>query len=86
MREPNELLKDIMGREGWELVLSKKREFLVDIAKKLSSSARSNDGRHQLFQGKMDGINEFFDFLKREVEKKAPTAGASKTQGQEVVE
>lgn len=74
MRSPLEDLKDIMGREGWSLLLNLKHEFYVDLAKKLSSSARSNDGRHQLFQGKMDGVNEFFDFVARRTteEKKTP--------------
>ena len=84
MREPNEELKDIMGRDGWGLLLEKKQKFLVDLMVRLSSSARSNDGRHQLYQGKIDGINEFFDSLIREVEKKAPTAG-EKSQGQKEI-
>lgn len=73
MRSPLEELKDMMGRDGWQLVLEMKREFQTDVAKKLSSSCRSNDGRHQLYQGKMDGVNEFFDFLIRKTEdKKSP--------------
>ena len=75
MRSPLEELKDMMGREGWSLLLDLKHEFYVDLAKKLSSSCRSNDGRHQLFQGKMDGVNEFFDFVaRRTTEEKKPPA------------
>lgn len=74
MRSPLEDLKDIQGRDGWAYLMELRREFQVDIAKKLSSSCRSNDGRHQLFQGKMDGVNEFFDFVARRSEdKKTPT-------------
>lgn len=82
MRSPLEDLKDIVGRDGWQYVLELKREFQIDIAKKLSSSCRSNDGRHQLYQGKMDGVNEFFDFIRRKTEEAKTPVTQDVTEGQ----
>lgn len=81
MRSPLENLKDIMGREGWGYLLELKSEFVRDLQKRLSSSCRSNDGRHQLYQGKIDGVQEFFDFVVRRSEDKKSPATQSVSEG-----
>lgn len=78
MKSPIEELSDIVSREGWGVLMDMQRKFKADVETRLASSCRQNDGRHQLYQGKIDGVQEFFAFVKRELENnKKPTSGAS---------